>query len=451
MRTGADYQTALRDGRHVMLDGAVVDDVTTHPAFRGVVQSVANLYDAAADPDRRQLFTYPSPNDGSPVHRWWQTPRKPEDLTARRLATAALAEETFGFLGRSPDHVASFFAGFAAATDVFAQAGQHFGDNLARFYARARDESLYLSYTIIHPTIDRTKPPHGQAEPNLYVSVVAERDDGIVLRGAQMLGTGSVMSDYIFVSCILPLPAGSEDYAVSLVVPNSAAGLRIYSRRSYASGNDTDRDYPLSNRFDETDSLIVFDDVFVPWEHVFVYRDIALTAAQFHRTAAHSLGNTQAQIRFATKLRFFAGLARLLADGSGITDDPRTKQRLGQLAGKCSIPEAFVVAAEANPQCDEFGVVRPDPSMLYAAMTLQPTLMNEVNFLFARHGWWISHPAAVVIPLVERSHQRSRHRTVHPLAGPFCRSKNRSAQACLGRNRIRVRRTPSAIRDVLRR
>jgi 4-hydroxyphenylacetate 3-monooxygenase len=189
------------------------------------------------------------------------------------------------------------------------------------------------------------------------------------------------MSDYIFVSCILPLPAGSEDYAISLVVPNAAPGLRIYSRRSYASGNPEGGDYPLSTRFDETDSLVVFDDVFVPWEHIFVYRSIELTAAQFHRMAAHSLGNTQAQIRFAVKLRFFAGLARLVCDGSGVTGDPKNKQRLGQLAGKCSIPEAFVLAAEAGAAPDEFGVMRPDPAMLYTAMTLQPTLMNEVNYL----------------------------------------------------------------------
>ena len=380
MRTGSEYVESIRDGRAVMLDGEKVDDVTTHPAFRGVVKTVAHLYDVAADPARRDLFTYPSPHDGAPVPRWWQTPRSTDDLTARREAISAWAEETCGFLGRSPDHVASFFAGFDAATSVFAEAGQQFGDNVARFYAKARDENLYLSYAIVHPSVDRSKPPHEQYEPNLYVSVVLERDDGIVLRGAQMLGTGSVMSDYIFVSCILPLSAGSEDYAISLVVPNSADGLRIYSRRSYASGNPAGSDYPLSTRFDETDSLVVFDDVFIPWEDVFVYRNIELTAAQFHRMSAHSLGNTQAQIRFAVKLRFFAGLARLIADGSGITNDPKTKQRLGQIAAKCSIPEAFVLAAEKGAIVDEFEVFRPDPSMLYTAMALQPTLMNEVNY-----------------------------------------------------------------------
>jgi 4-hydroxyphenylacetate 3-monooxygenase len=370
----------LNDGRTVMLDGERVENVATHPAFRGVVRTIARMYDVAADPARRDLFTYPSPTDGSPVHVWWKTPAVPDDLVARRLAIAAWAEETCGFLGRSPDHVASFFAGFAGSLPLFAEGGQQFADNVARFYAEARDESRYLSYAIIHPTIDRSKPPHEQYAPNVYVSVYAERDDGIVLRGAQMLGTGSVMSDQIFVSCILPLGPGSEDYAISLVVPNNAAGLRIYSRRPYASGNAGGFDYPLSSRFDETDSLMVFDDVFVPWEDVFVYRDIAVTNAQFNRCAAHSLGNTQAQIRFATKLRYFAGLAHRMATASGSIDDSKTKLRLGELAAKCKIPDTFVVAAEAQSFVDEFGVVNPDHATLYAAMSLQPKLMNEVLY-----------------------------------------------------------------------
>jgi 4-hydroxyphenylacetate 3-monooxygenase len=380
MRTGAEYRAALDDGRSVILDGERVDRVAEHPAFAGAIDTVAHLYDVAADPSRRDLFTYPSPADGSPVHVWWKTPTVPDDLTSRRLAIAAWAEETCGFLGRSPDHVASFFAGFAGSLPMFAEGGRQFADNVARFYAKARDESLYLSYTIIHPTIDRAKPPHEQYAPNVYVSVAEERDGGIVLRGAQMLGTGSVMSDYIFVSCILPLGPGSEDYAISLVVPNRADGLRIYCRRPYASGNPGGPDYPLSAHFDETDSLIVFDDVFVPWDDVFVYRNIALTAAQFNRCAAHSLGNTQAQIRFATKLRFYAGLAHRIAEANGTVDDAKTKLRLGELAAKCSIPETFVSAAETQSYVDEFGVVNPDHATLYAAMSLQARLMNDVLY-----------------------------------------------------------------------
>ena len=294
-RSGDEYIASLRDGRLVMLDGERVGDVTTHPAFAEAVRSVARLYDIAHNPANREIMTYPSPRDGRPVNKAWLIPRSREDLAARRVAIKTWADATYGLMGRSPDHVASFFAGFAGAPDTFARGGQQFAENLQRFYAKARDEDLYLSYTIIHPTVDRSKPAHQQPEPHLYASVVEEQDGGIVLRGAQMLGTGSVMSDYIFVSCILPLKPGDEDYAISVVVPNNARGVKIYTRRPYALGATSVFDYPLSSRFDETDSLIVFDNVFVPWEQVFVYRNLEVTFAQFTETPAHQLGNCQAQ------------------------------------------------------------------------------------------------------------------------------------------------------------
>ena len=380
IRSGAEYMASLSDGRSVILDGERVDDVTTHPAFAEAVRSVARLYDIAHDPANREVMTYRSPRDGQPVNKAWLIPHSREDLAARRAAIKTWSDATYGLMGRSPDHVASFFAGFAGALDTFARGGQPFAENLRRFYEKARDEDLYLSYTIIHPTVDRSKPAHQQPEPHLYASVAAERDGGMVLRGAQMLGTGSVMSDYIFVSCILPLRPGDEDYAISVVVPNNARGVKIYTRRPYALGASSVFDYPLSSRFDETDSLLVFDDVFVPWEQVFVYRNREVTLAQFTETPAHQLGNTQAQIRFVSKLQFLAGLAKRLCDVTGNTQDPKIQERLGEIAAQAAIPEAFVLAAEAACVADANGVVRPHPQMMYSAMTLQPALYHQLLF-----------------------------------------------------------------------
>ena len=162
MRTGNSYVESLRDGRNVILDGAPVDDVTSHPAFAGGVRTVARLYDFAADPANRELMTYESPTDGRPVNLSWLVPRSVEDLRRRRLAIEAWSELSYGYLGRSPDHVASFFAGFSGSLDTFAKAGDRYAENVQRFYERARDEDLYVTYTIIHPQIDRAKGPHEQ-------------------------------------------------------------------------------------------------------------------------------------------------------------------------------------------------------------------------------------------------------------------------------------------------
>jgi 4-hydroxyphenylacetate 3-monooxygenase len=396
-RRGEDYVRGLRDGRNVVLNGEGVADVTAHPAFAAGIRTVAQLYDLAHDPANRELMTCVSPRDGRPVNKAWLVPRTREDLSARRRAIKCWADASYGFLGRSPDHVASFFAGFAGSAAFYARGGQHFADNLLRFAAKAADEDLYVSYVIVHPTIDRAKPAHEQAEPYLYAGAAAERDNGIIIRGAQMLGTGSVMSDYILVTVILPLKAGDEDYAISCVVPTGAPGVKLYPRRPYALGATSVFDYPLSSRFDETDSLVVFDDVFVPWEDVFIYKNIELTAGQFSVTAAHVLGNTQSHIRSWAKLQFLVGLVKRCMDLNGRAVNSETVAQLGDLATRVSLVEGMILAAETAAELDQFGVMRPKDSLLYASQVFQqamyPALLNQLRGLMG--GSLIQLPATV--------------------------------------------------------
>ena len=397
IRSGDDYMRGLCDGRTVLFNGERVADVTAHPAFAAGVRTVARLYDLAHDPANRELMTYASPRDGRPINKSWLVPRTRKDLAARRRAIKYWADASYGFLGRSPDHVASFFAGFAGSPGFYARGGQQFADNLLRFAAKAADEDLYISYVIVHPTIDRAKPAHQQAEPYLYAGVVAERDSGIVIRGAQMLGTGSVMSDFVLVTVILPLRAGDEDYAISCVVPTGAPGLKLYPRRPYALGPTSVFDYPLSSRLDETDSLVVFDDVFVPWEDVFIYKNIELTAGQFSITSAHVLGNTQSHIRSWAKLQFLVGLVKRCMDLSGRSSISEVIAQLGDLATRVSLVEGMILAAEAAAEPDPFGVMRPKDSLLYASQVFQqamyPVLLNQIRGLMG--GSLIQLPATV--------------------------------------------------------
>src|SRR6201988_3731935 len=145
MRTGAEYLRSLKDGRRVFVDGERVKDVTAHPAFSGAARPIANLYDIAAAPELRERMTFVSPKTGVPVHRAWQIPKSHADLRARRLFSETWAEATFGLMGRTPDHVAGFFCGYAAVPEVFAKAGKQFADNVVAFYERMRDQHLYAS------------------------------------------------------------------------------------------------------------------------------------------------------------------------------------------------------------------------------------------------------------------------------------------------------------------
>jgi 4-hydroxyphenylacetate 3-monooxygenase len=380
-RTGAQYLDAIAaDGRRVYFDGEPVKDVTIHPAFRGAARSLARLFDVAADPANRDTMTFASPATGAPVWRCYHIPKSTSDLASRRAMSERWAQETFGLMGRTPDHVAGFLAGYAAKPSVFAEAGKQFAENVVRYHAHARDNHLYLSYAIVPPQIDRSKPAHKQSDPTLHAGVVAERDAGIVLKGAQQLGTGAVFSDAIYISCIHPLAPGDEAYAFAATVPCNAPGLKIYPRRPYAAGASSSFDYPLSSRFDEIDSLIVLDDVFVPWENVFCYRNLQLARDQWWRTPSHSYGNHQAQIRYAVKLRFLMGLTKRLCEITGVDAMPPVQIMLGEMAAYATIVESMVQAQESQATIDSEGVVWPSKSALYAVMALQseinPKLLN---------------------------------------------------------------------------
>ncbi len=366
MRSGKSYLNAIHDDRCVYVDGERVRGVPGHAAFRGITRTIAGLYDHAADPANGMAC------EG--VNQIYRIPRSQEDLRARRQAITSWARLTNGLVGRGPEHVAGFLAGFAGAPDVFGRADKRFADNVTRFHRTAAEQDLFVTYVIVPPQVDRSKTAQGWDEKFLQVGVVGERDGGIVVRGSQMLGTSSAVSDYLFVSCIVPLKAGDEDYANTFVVPISTKGLKFYCRPPYALHKSSVYDYPLSTRFDETDALVVFDDVFVPWEDVFVYRNVELLRAQFFDTAAHALGNTQAQIRLSVKMKFIIGLARKIAAATQSDTFPGVQEKLGELASLAAIVEGMVLAAEASCSIDKHGVARPNPRFLYGAMGLQSEL-----------------------------------------------------------------------------
>jgi 4-hydroxyphenylacetate 3-monooxygenase len=378
MRTGAEYLRSLQDGRAVFLDGERVADVTSHAAFRGAARSLARLFDIAAAPENRERMTFPSPTTGAPVLRAWQIPHTHADLRARRLFSETWAEATFGLMGRTPDHVAGFFCGYAATPRLFAAAGQQFADNAVRFYERARDEHLYLSYAIVPPQIDRSKPAHKQSDPALHAGVVKERDDGIVIAGAQQLATGGIFSDYLHLSCIHPLQPGDENYANGLVVPIGAPGLKLYSRRAFAGAATNGFDYPLTSRFDESDSYVIFDNVFVPWEQVYIYRNLDICRDQWWKTPAHLYGNHQAQVRYVTKLRFMTGLAKRMNEMTGNDAQPPVQIVMGELSALASVYESMLLAQEVASTIDADGVLWPARTTLYSAMALQSELNGRM-------------------------------------------------------------------------
>jgi 4-hydroxyphenylacetate 3-monooxygenase len=372
LRTGESFLADLRRGkRTVFVEGERVSDPTTHPAFRNGARALARLFDFAAAPENRDRMTYTSPDTGGPVWRCFQIPHTHADLRAKRIAAEAWAEMTFGLMGRTPDHVSNFFAGYAAKPQFFARGGAGFAENIVNFYRYIRDNHQYVTYAIVPPQIDRSKPGHQQSDPTLYAGVVKETDSGIVVAGGQQLATGAVYADWIQISCIHRLQPGDEAYAINVVVPMNAPGLKLYSRRAFALQATSAEDYPLTSRFDETDCFVVLDNVHVPWEHVFIYRNPELCFGQWWQTPSHAYGNHQAQARFATKLRFLLGLAKRMNEATGNDAAPPVQVQMGELAAWASIVENMLYSHETIGPIDEDGIVWPSKPALYAVMALQ--------------------------------------------------------------------------------
>ncbi|WP_187968466.1 4-hydroxyphenylacetate 3-hydroxylase family protein [Aquibium microcysteis] len=375
MRTGEEYLRSLRDGRAVFVDGERVADVTTHPAFAAAARSAAKLFDIAADPANAERMTFTSPSSGKPVLRAYQIPRTHADLRARRLASEMWSEASFGMMGRTPDHVSSFFCGFAAVPEVFAAGGAEYGERVVSFHEKLRENHLWATYAIVPPQIDRSKPAHRQSDPELYAGVVKETDGGIIVSGAQQLATAGLYSDYLYLSCIHPLQPGDENYAIGVAIPMNAPGLKLYPRRPFALQASNVFDHPLSSRFDESDCFVVLDKVFVPWEEVFIYRNLEVCRDQWWKTPSHLYGNLQAQARYATKLRFLIGLAAKMNETTGNAALPPVMGQMGELAALISIVETMLEAQETVATVDANGVLWPSRQALYAVMALQ----SEIN------------------------------------------------------------------------
>jgi len=375
-KDGNAHISSLRDGREVYLDGRLITDVTTDPAFKNAVASAGALYDMQASPEFESLLTYESPTTGDRVNRAWQLPKSYAELADRREALIKWQEPHLGFLGRSPDHVASAIAAMYMSADVYDEIDPARGQAVRDYYQYARDNDLYLTYTIVNPQTNKTQATHEQDE-DLTLAVVDEDAEGITVRGAKMLATSGVMANELFVSGVQPLGPGDERHAVSFALPMAAKGIRNLARRSYEASSLSTFDHPVSSRLDETDGVIFFDDVKVPWDRVFVNQDINMLQRQFHGTPVHVYQNYQCNLRLIVKLKFLAAIAHRITEINSTTNFPQVKETLGQLAAEVGMVEALIHGMEVKgSHYGEYFV--PDPALLYSSQVLTQQLYPKV-------------------------------------------------------------------------
>jgi 4-hydroxyphenylacetate 3-monooxygenase len=260
--------------------------------------------------------------------------------------------------------------------DVFREHSAERAKAFADYFDYASKSDLFLTYVIINPQAQRSKD-WSEQDDDLVARIVDEDSSGVTIRGAKMLGTSSIMANEVFVANLQPLKLGEEDFAFSCALPMNAKGLRVLSRKSYEAHAVSVFDNPISSRYDENDALMYFDDVKVPWDRMFVYRDTDMCRAQFHDTHGHSYQNYQAQIRLSVKIAFMAGLAHRLTEAIGTTNIPSVSEQLGMLAAQVGMVNAMLSGMEASgSQLGEWYV--PNKHFMYSAQVITQDLYPRV-------------------------------------------------------------------------
>jgi len=372
-RTGSEFLCGLTRPREIWVGDEKVDDVAAHPAFAGAAATMAELFDLQHEESGVCLM--PDPKTGEAVNVSHMIPGSATDLRRRHAGLQRTAEFTVGLMGRTPDYMNVTFAGFAGRRVEWGEGGNEAGaERLVAYQRKMAREDLSLTHTIIHPTIDKALGDAPVAGNDVALRKIADTEHGIIVRGARILATLAPFADEIAVYPAHPLPEGAEAYALTFCIPLTTPGLKFVCRDSCSAPRNL-FDHPLSSRFDEQDAFVIFDDVEVPHERVFIdgHRGVynAAMGAGF-QNPMH-----QTMIRAQTKLEFAYGLATRMAEA--INDvSPATQQMLGEIWTYVELARAAIETAEV--EAEEFcpGVWFPKNGPLAALRATLPTWFPRV-------------------------------------------------------------------------
>lgn len=388
-RTGEEYLRDLRSSRRQLwLGGERVDDVAEHPQLAGGAAAMAMLFDIQHEfPDECLMG---DPETGDPISTSHMTPRSKDDLVRRRLGMQRVADATVGMMGRSPDYVNSCFGGFVGQPEMWSGpdgSNAEGFENLVAWQKEARRRDLACTHAIINPTNDYATELLVAGRP-APAHKVAETADSIIVRGGKALATLAPYSDELTVWPAQPLfQEGTEPYALSFAIPMDTPGLILLCRDSVASTSGSPLDRPLSSRFDEQDAFVIFDDVEVPKQRVFLDGNLAvynsaLTNGFFPNMQQHTT------IRGLTKLQFALGVAARIAETINDASDA-TIDMLGELLCCVELTRSALLLSEEHAHEYLGGVVFPDNRPLDPMRIMMNQWMPraiEIIKLIGRHN-----------------------------------------------------------------
>ena len=382
IRTGKEYKDSLADGREVWIDGERVTDVPTHPAFAPVVGVRARIYDLARDEGHRDLLTYTDEETGQTCAIGGKPPVSKADWQAKHAAVETVLDDVAAVITRVGDETVGEMWSLYDGQDVLNEIDPTFGANIRHHVHHAALADPFHVSANTDPKGDRSRHPRDQ-DPDVLLHVVRETDNGIVVRGAKF-ETAAAYANQAFVKPTIG-DWGNDalsDYAVGFIADMGAPGIKHLCRSGFA-GRLPAADYPLSSRADEVDTMIVFDDVEIPWENVFFYRHTR--AAAFIRATLHRYSMYAFVHRHLRLADLMLGVAYANAKQTGVTMHQGVREKIARLACYREGIAAHLTASIELAQDSPGGLVMPNQALLYTgrvhACSQLPEMMHLVRDL----------------------------------------------------------------------
>lgn len=329
LMTAAQYIESLRKlNTKVYMFGERIENWVDHPMIRPSVNCVAMTYALAQDPQYAKLMTVKSHLTGKTINRFANIHQSAEDLKNKVKMQRLLGQKTASCFQRCVG-MDAFNAVYSTTFEIDEKYGTKYHENFKNFLEMVQEEDLTVDGAMTDPKGDRSKAPHGQEDPDLFVRIKERRADGIVVRGAKCHQTGSVNSHWHIVMPTMAMGPDDKDYAVSFACPSDADGLfMIYGRQSCDTRKLEDgADIDLGNRkFGGQEALVVFDDVFIPNEYIFMEGEYDFAGmlverfAGFHR---QSYGGCKVGVGDVV-----IGAAALAAEYNGVEKASAVKDKL---------------------------------------------------------------------------------------------------------------------------
>jgi len=346
LKTPEEYIESLRDGRVTYWDGERIDDITAHPRFNVPIALTAEDYNYS-HPEYGHSRQYLE-EDGSSAHRIYQIPRTAEDLYTRVEMMKCTGIGTL---------VSGVFMALMSVKDAVAQANPMYAENIERMYRYCRDNDLRSAEVVTDPKGDRTRRAHEQDDPDRYVRIVERRNDGIVVRGAKLHITAASLVHELVVMPTKGMRPGEEDYAVSFSIPVNAPGVKIINR-SFAPSELNAFDYPASSHHSMPEGFVIFDDVFVPWDRVFLAGEVALASR-----LAQSLGlweRTGGVVEAVRNGELYLGMTHLAAQMQGKANTAAVEAGMSELITYYEMIRMGLDSACRNFESTPSGMVYPN-------------------------------------------------------------------------------------------